>query len=287
MKKVKVSIFIAIFLVLILSTVVLGGNVVASAYLDKEEDAQKKGTPLIILMYHELSDRKCSEHILSPATFEADIKYLSDNGYTSILMQDIINFVENGTPLPAKPVMITFDDGGKTDYTKAYPILKKYNTKAVFSVVGHYLERMYNEDGELNGVYVNSTTYAMLREMLDSGLIEVANHTYRLHSLEGRKGLKNKSREKYEDYKIVLENDLKKLDGLLEKKLGIVPSTIAFPYGAYSKDTLKIIKELGYKASLTCNEGINYITPETNLYLLKRYNRNPNRSIQKLFEKIT
>ena len=250
----------------------------------EEQAIAKKGVPLVILMYHEISNRKSTDYILPISIFEDDLKFLADNGYTSIFMADLICHIENSTPLPAKPVMITFDDGGRTDYTNAFPLLKKYNTKAVISVVGRYTDRAYDENGQINGVYTNSLTYEHMKEMLDSGLVEIQNHTYNLHSLTCRKGLKNIKNEDLGEYEKLLTEDLAKLDNQLYKHLGIKPTTIAFPYGAYSKQTIEIIKRLGYKASLTCNEGVNYINKDTNLYLLKRYNRAPSRDISKLLQ---
>ena len=55
-------------------------------------------------------------------------------------MADVIDFVLNGTPLPEKPVMLTFDDGYYNDYVYAYPLLKKYNSKMVFSPIGRYVD---------------------------------------------------------------------------------------------------------------------------------------------------
>ena len=284
-RKAKVALAIGaviLTVIIFLSTFQLSSAQTFASAGNSGEGEAKKGVPLTILMYHELSNRKCSEHILSPAAFEQDLKYIADNNYTSIVMQDIFNYLDCGIALPEKPVMITFDDGGKTDYTQAFPLLKKYNTKAVISVVGHYLERQYNEKGELNGVYNNSLTYDMMTEMQQSGLIEFQNHTYKLHSFVERKGMRNTKGECLEKYENLLKEDLYKVDALLQEKLNIKLNTITFPYGSYSKDTITTIKKLGYRASLTCNEGTNYITPDTNLFLLKRYNRNPSRNAQKI-----
>jgi len=280
--------FCIVLLLCLLAVAVFSGGFLSlnSANASGEEQQRDKGIPLVILMYHEISNRKVSDYILPIDTFESDLKFLQENGYTGIFMADLINYIENGTPLPKKPVMLTFDDGSRTDYKNAFPLLKKYNTKAVISVVGKYTDRAYDENGNENGVYTNSLTYAHMKEMLDSGLIEIQNHTYNLHSLSCRKGLKNNKGENLNEYEKLMTDDLGKVDAQLYKHLGIKPTTIAFPYGAYSKQTLEIIKRLGYKASLTCNEGVNYINKDTNLYLLKRYNRAPSRDIIKILSGI-
>ena len=283
MQKVKTfKICIVVVLLLTLVPVLLGAFIVGEQGGNENAELEKKGTPLVILMYHEVSNRKQTDYILALDKLESDLQFLKDNGYTSIFIQDLIDYQEKGTPLPLKPVMITFDDGGRTDFTNAFPLLKKYNTKAVISVVGRYTDRAYNEKGEIGGVYTNSLTYEHMREMIDSGLVEIQNHTYDLHSLTCRKGLKDKKGECASEYEKMLTADLTRLDDRLQEKLGFRPTAVAFPYGAYSKNTISIIKKMGYKASLTCNEGINYITRDSNLFLLKRYNRCPNRSAEKL-----
>jgi len=95
---------------------------------------------LPVVMYHGiLKDGNYSgRFVITPDEFEQDLKYLSDNGYTSVFMSQIIDYVKNGTPLPEKPVVITFDDGYYNNYLYAYPLALKYNMKLVISIVGKY-----------------------------------------------------------------------------------------------------------------------------------------------------
>ena len=71
--------------------------------------------------------------MLSPAQFESDLKYLKENGYHTVVVQDLIDYVEKGVPLPEKPVMLTFDDGYYNNYYYAFPLLEEYDAKIVIS----------------------------------------------------------------------------------------------------------------------------------------------------------
>ena len=69
------------------------------------------GINLPILMYHSIlkDNSRAGKYVISPDTIEQDMLYLKDHGYTTVVMADLIDYVENGTPLPEKPVMLTFD----------------------------------------------------------------------------------------------------------------------------------------------------------------------------------
>ena len=88
----------------------------------------------IIMYHHVLKDsNKWGKYIVSPKEVEKDIIYLKEQGYTTILMEDLINFVYNNGKLPDKPILLTFDDGYMSNYTYVLPLLKKYDCKAVVS----------------------------------------------------------------------------------------------------------------------------------------------------------
>lgn len=140
------------------------------------EEKQKAGSvELPIIMYHGIlrDSKRQGKFVISPSEFEADLKYLTGHGYHTIVMQDLIDYVQNGTPLPEKPVMLTFDDGYFNNYVYAYPLLQQYQCKMVLSPIGRYADE-YSESGEENANYSNAT-WARLKEMADSGLVEIQN----------------------------------------------------------------------------------------------------------------
>lgn len=237
-----------------------------------------------IIMYHSVFIRNNGEYCISPSQLQKDFDYFKEKEFTPIFIKDLINFKEKGILLPKKPIIITFDDGFYDNYTRAYPIILKTKTKCVISVVGKYIDNNY-KDGVLHKTYSN-LTYENIREMHASGLVEFQNHSYDMHYLKGRYGMSQKKSESFEDYEKILSEDLLKNNKGLLKNTSITCTAVAFPFGKYNKNTIKIIKKLGFKASFTCNHGINEITRNSDLYLLKRYNRPSGKSSEEFFGKI-
>ena len=103
-----------------------------------------------------------------------------------------------------------------------------------------------------------------------------------------RKGMTKLKNESYSEYKEALKGDINKLQSLLRNNCNVEPDAVAYPYGAYTNETLNIVKECGFKCTLTCEERINYITqgqPDS-LYNLGRYNRPSGISSEEFFNKI-
>lgn len=100
-------------------------------------------------------------------------------------------------------------------------------------------------------------------------------------------GCMKKYNESIELYKSILITDITKLQKEFYENTNYVPNTFTYPYGAVSKESTQIIKEAGFKASLSCTSGINYITKDVDcLFLLRRNNRTNNISRETFFNKI-
>lgn len=274
----------SIFCKVMPSDVHTNGRESSPAALSKSSDAIE----LPIIMYHALVEKKSQQnkYFIPPEIFEEDLKYLSDNGYTAITMTELIDYVYNDAKLPEKPIILTFDDGYYNNFLYAFPLLKKYNQKAVISIIGIQSDR-YSLLKDKNSYY-SHLTWSEINEMIISGHVELQNHTYDMHTYDkGRKGCTEKIGESADEYKRVLISDI----GLMQQKIidntGTVPNTITYPFGFYSDETEAIIKELGFKASLTCSEKLNYITKDPDcLYKLGRFLRPPEKSSSKFFEDV-
>mgnify|MGYP002710047223 CR=1 FL=1 len=239
-----------------------------------------------IIMYHSILKSKSGKYIVNPSTLEDDLKFIKNNGYTTITMTDLINYVYSDYELPEKPIIITFDDGHYNNLTYALPLLEKYDMVAVISIVGKYTDT-YTESDEANPNY-GYLRWKDINDLMKSGRFEFQNHTYELHNItKNRRGCMKMKGESFEAYKTVLSKDLSKLQQEFSINTGYIPNTFTYPFGAISSDSMDIIKELGFKASLSCNEGINLIIKDPNcLYQLKRYNRPNNLSTACFFNKI-
>lgn len=260
-----------------------------SYYLASAKEDKKNQVKVPVLMYHGLlKDPKMqNDYVISPDLFEKDLKYLKKHGYTTILMSDLIDFVEKGAPLPEKPVLLTFDDGYYNNYLYAFPLLETYKMKAVISIIGKHTDDFSKVDD--NHATYSHVTWKQIQEMLASGLVEIQNHSYDSHDNKGgRKGVLKLSGESNDAYAKFLRKDLLKLQKRMQETTGITPTTFTYPFGAVSDSSVDVIKELGFKASLGCMEGINTITkgdPDS-LYKIKRYLRTPKKSSKDFFTKI-
>lgn len=207
--------------------------------------------------------------------------------FYQLLIKDLLDYVYNGKPLPEKPIIITFDDGNESFYHYAYPILKQHNMKAVLSIVGSFTDTYSkNEDHNINYSYL---TWKQINELSKSSYVEIANHTYNLHNNEkGRQGCLPKANENKEEYKNILEKDIKKLQEDITKYTAKTPTTFTYPFGKFNKDTEKIVKDMGFSAILTCEERINIIDINNKdfLYRLGRFNRPHNITTEEFFKNI-
>jgi len=240
---------------------------------------------LPIIMYHAIldTDSTDNQYVVSPKLLEKDLQYIKQKGYTPVFMSEVIDFVEGSGQLPEKPIVITFDDGYYNNYHYAFPLLKKYNMKAVISIVGKMTDEYSNsEDKNLNYAHVS---WDDVLEMHLSGYWEIQNHSYDCHTYTGRNGVSQVSNESYSDYESFLSSDISALQDKIAYVTGVAPNTFTYPFGAFSKDTDTILKELGFKATLSCTEGVSTIIKGDAdcLYQLKRHLRSPDSSSEEFF----
>lgn len=252
-----------------------------------QEYISDEGVRLPILMYHAICDNNdaSGKFVITKRALEDDLKYLQENGYTTISSYQLIDYVENGTPLPEKPIMITFDDGYFNNYCYAYPLLREYNAKAIISIIGKYTD-LYSESTEENPSY-SHITWEQAREMCDSGLVEIQNHSYNSHTVDqGRNGTKKKTGESAEAYAEYIYSDLGKLQNEININLGYTPTVFAYPFGSVSKASYDILKKMGFKITLGCEEKVNVIKQGDldGLYMLGRYLRTNKRSAKDILK---
>lgn len=190
-----------------------------------------------VLMYHHVREMQtyfnAKERLYSvtPEHLEAQLQSIKDAGYTPVTPDDLLYaLVTSTSKLPPKPVIITFDDGYKEDYTLVYPILQKLDIKATYFII--------SEASKLGG-YMKD---AQIKEVSDSGLITIGSHT-RTHA-----GLTY-----YGDGKRDSEIAGSKQD--LETLLGKPVNTIAYPYGYTSRQVEAEVAADGYDLGFAIGPG--------------------------------
>lgn len=281
--KSKVVIFA---IILFLVTLSLLGIPFYSHKTDNPEN-EPESTELPIIMYHMILEnpKVRNRFTISTKTFEEDLKYIKDNGYTTILIKDLIDYTENKKELPARPILLTFDDGSYNNYLYAFPLAKKYNAKFVFSPIGREADR-FTENIDENEVY-SYASWSKIIEMSASELVEIQNHTYNMHSnRKPRIGCTKKNGEPINTYKEKLTKDILKQQKLIKEKTSYEPTAFFYPFGAYSDCSEEIIKSLGFKATFICESKLNIIRKNPAcLFKLCRFLRPPAVSTETFFGK--
>ena len=230
------------------------------------------GVRVPILMYHSIlkDTARQSRYVLSPSVLAADLDALQTGGYTAVTVCDLLAYVREGTPLPEKPVMITFDDGYYNNYIYAYPLLKQRGMKAVVSVIGSQTA-LFTDNGEENA-YWSHLRLERLREMQD--VFEVQNHSWNLHEYGERRGCLRRRGEDETRYEQLLREDTEQTQRLLTEGGLPAPTCYTYPFGACSEESEALLREMGFLCTLGCEERINTVTRDPDcLYRMGRFNR--------------
>ena len=126
-----------------------------------------------------------------------------------------------------------------------------------------------------------------INEMIDSGYVEIQNHSYDMHTITPRRGVEQKRGETLDEYKKIISEDITKAQTFIKENTGTTPQCFVYPFGAESESTLQIIKDLGFLCTLTCTEKANTITKDPDsLYELGRFRRDRNESMAQLLSRI-
>ena len=250
---------------------IASGSGAAARLASAQQDSRK----VAIIMYHSIlkDSARQGKYVVSPAVLEADLKYLTENGYTTVTVSDLADYVFRGKELPEKPVMLTFDDGYYNNYLYAFPLMKKYNCKMVLSVVGTYSDQ-FSETKDENAYY-SHCTWDEINEMMESGLVEIQNHSYNMHSYgSSRHGSRKRDSETKQQYTEVFTADVEKMQQRVKEMTGYTPTAFTYPYGAVCAEAEELIRQMGFIASFTCEEKITVIsTDPESLYTLHRWLR--------------
>jgi peptidoglycan/xylan/chitin deacetylase (PgdA/CDA1 family) len=233
-------------------------------------------------MYHSILAKTSDPgaYIVRTAQFENDLAYLKSAGYETVVFADLLDYV-NGGKLPEKPVMITFDDGQRNNLTYAVPLLEKYGYKAVFSVVGTYIEKAEKDES------FPYMTWDDVKTAKQSGAVEIQNHSYNLHGGSARMGFRKQYGETPASFHDSIFNDILKMQSLLMSRASVTSTCFTYPYGYTFSGARQLLQDAGFQGSMTCIERINYIPRERNaLFDLSRFNRSGKYTTEQFMKKI-
>ena len=188
-----------------------------------------------ILMYHYVSNPPFDADVyrldlsVTPANFEAQMQYLAREGYHPIRVSDLGDHLLNGTPLPSKPIAITFDDGYCDNYENALPVLKQLKFPATFFVITRFID-MHRE---------GYMTWDQLEEMAIEGM-EIGSHSLTHPDLQG------KSRE-------IQTTEIFGSKAMIEARIGTPVKSFSYPASQYDARTMDITRAAGYRAAVTAD----------------------------------
>ena len=193
-------------------------------------------TNIPILCYHNLNPTVPGSMSMTPKKFESQIKWIKDNGFTVISLKDAVEYLQGKrASLPAKSVVITADDGWQSVYTYMVPIVKKYNIPVTLFI---YPETISNGK--------NAMTWDELKELQQTGLFDIQGHTYSHPNFKQAK--KRMSADGYEKF---VKNELVNSKKILEDKLGIKVTLLAWPFGIYNDYLEQQAANAGYTMAFT------------------------------------
>ncbi len=258
----------------------------AGAYICCVAQENSSEYDLPVIMYHHIlkDTKKSGPYIITPDEFEKDLKFIKNAGYTTVSVENLIDYTEKGIPLPEKPILITFDDGHLSYLEYAVPLLEKYNMCAVVSVVGSYTNDFTEHpDRCVSYAYLS---WDDIETLSKSTHTEIGNHTYDMHkNTNGRQGCKKLKSESKEQHRKIFTEDTQKMQDLLKTYTKKDTLCFTYPFGYMCEETEEIIKELGFKMSLSCREGVNKLSRNSSLFSLKRYNRPHGKGIEEILKK--
>lgn len=216
-----------------------------------------------IFCYHRLVDKVRTPWTeITPAAFEAEMKMLKDRGITVISLQDLLAWKRGEKNIPPRCAVITFDDGWKSQYEVAWPIMKKFGYTFTMFI---YTEGVAG--GSLGGG--QAITWEQLGDMRDNG-IDIEAHSATHQDLrEGQPievvqpgGKKTKKRLTGAEYEQWIQNEVVGCKQLLEQRLGIKVNCYAVPFGKYNDHVKEIARNAGYEAMFTVyGQPIRYTSP--------------------------
>jgi peptidoglycan/xylan/chitin deacetylase (PgdA/CDA1 family) len=218
---------------------------------------------VLIFCYHRLVDKiRYPGTEITPAAFEAQMKELKDRGITVISMQDLLAWKRGQKNIPPRCAVVSFDDGWKSQYEVAWPIMKKYGYPFTMFI---YTEGV--RGGSLGGG--EAITWEQLADMRDNGVdIEAHSathqdlregHTIMVANPGGKRSRTKLTGPQYEQW---VQNEVVGCKQLLEQRLGIKVNCFAVPFGNYNEHVKELARNSGYEAMFTVyGQPITFTSP--------------------------
>lgn len=236
----------------------------------------KAADAFYVLSYHDVQDNPTRDHLgdavtIATADLVAHFAWLREHHYIPVSLDDVLAARAGRRSLPDNAVLLTFDDGYASIYTRVFPLLKLFRYPAVVAPMAAWLEQPAGSQvnyGELPIPREGFMTWAQLREMADSGLVEIASHSYDLHhgiagnpqgnlqpaAVTRAYDSGSKSYETDAAYLKRVDADLERSVRVIERRTGRKPRAMVWPYGRYNDELTTLAASHGMTVSFDLGE---------------------------------
>lgn len=251
----------AIHMLSVLSLFVLSSVV----HADDSIHVQIPENQFVVLAFHDVREDTLTQtapdpYAMNVATLAHFFDFIQTHHLNPVSLQQILDAKAGKQKLPANSVLLTFDDGPESNFTLLYPLIKQYRYPVLLALETGWITGQVSNDAFGKNGFV---TWAQLREMKSSGLVEFATHSHDLHRgiLANPQGnlepaaitrLYDAKTQRYETddaYQQRIFNDLTLSSQLIKKELGVQPRAVVWPYGAMNAKTREIAASVGLPIS--------------------------------------
>lgn len=207
-----------------------------------------------ILLYHRFGPTIADSMTVTTNDFQASLEYLREKRFTVIPLRQLVDFHLGKAPAPPpRSVVITFDDGHRSLYTEAYPLVRKFTVPVTLFIYPSAIS---------NAPY--ALTWGQLREMKKSGFLDCQSHAFWHPNFR-----KEKKRLGPDEYDTFIDVQLIKSKAKLEKELGEAIDMLAWPFGIHDENLIRKATAVGYRAAFTMDGRP--VGPEEEIMTLPRY----------------
>ncbi len=219
-----------------------------------QRDARPDPLQASILVYHRFGPVVADSMTIRTSTFRGQLQYLKDHGYRTVPLRVLVAYLlRQGPPPPPRSVVITADDGHRSVMTEMLPLVREYGVPVTLFI---YPSAISNASYALR--------WEQLQELVRTGLFDVQSHTYWHPNFKVEK-----RRLAPAAYRELVVTQLVRPRTVLTQKLGVAVDLIAWPFGIYDEELLRLAAQSGYVAGLTLDARV--ITASGSIMALPRF----------------
>ena len=263
MKKIVQMVSLLLFAVIILGLITVQTN---------------RSCSLPVLMYHHFVDEATADTCVTPETFSKQLTALKNAGFSTVTLDQMMNYVTWGIPLPEKPVLITMDDGYVSNISDAAPILEELDMCATVFVIGIYEGKEINSRTG-NKLYPERLSYEEASPWVEKGVLDLQCHSFDMHQLErdgfsGRNGMLKLQNEDTDTYRAALQDDIHQFRQRRNGRVSTPLTALAYPYGYYTQELDSVLQKEGIDITFTIEAKCSKLRvwDSSSLRMLGRYN---------------